>query len=86
MSSFQSFLRERGGFVHPKLKLFCEVDDDGDRGVFAQEDIPEGQQLVLVPLQCCLHMPTQLEWTGQQVFVAVTAPVCIQLLQLILQT
>ena len=69
MSSFLSFLRERGGFVHPKLKLFDEVDDNGDRGVFAQEDIQEGQQLVLVPLQCCLHMPTQLEWNGQQVLI-----------------
>lgn len=67
MSGFHAFLQERGGFVHPKLKLFDEVDDNGDRGVFAQEDIPEGQQLVLVPLKCCLHMPTRLEWTDQQV-------------------
>ena len=67
MSSFLSFLRERGGFVDRKLMLLREVDDGGDRGVFAQEDIPEGQQLVLVPLPCCLHMPTQPEWNGQQV-------------------
>ena len=67
MSSFLTFLRDRGAFVHPKLKLFCETDDNGDRGVIVNEDIPEGQQLMLIPLQCCLHMPTREEWARQQV-------------------
>ena len=48
--------------MHPKLKLFSEIDDNGDRGVVAQADVEEGQQLMLIPLSCCLHMPSQQEW------------------------
>ena len=53
--------------MNPKLKPFIEVDDNGDRGIVADADIEEGQQLMLIPLSCCLHMPTQQEWTASQV-------------------
>lgn len=53
--------------MNPKLKAFTEVDDNGDRGIVAEEDIEEGQQLVLIPLSCCLHMPTPQEQAASQV-------------------
>ena len=67
MSGFASWLGGQGGYLNTKLKPFIEVDDNGDRGVVAQEDIEEGQQLMLIPLSCCLHMPTQQEWSTSQV-------------------
>ena len=67
MSGFTSWLTGLGGYINPKLKLFTEVDDNGDRGVVAAADIEEGQQLMLIPLSCCLHMPTQQEWEASQV-------------------
>ncbi len=67
MSGFASWLTGQGGCLHPKLKPFIEVDDNGDRGVVAEDDIEEGQQLMLIPLSCCLHMPTQQAWNTSQV-------------------
>lgn len=65
--SFSSWLGGQGGYLNPKLKAFIEVDDNGDRGIVAEEDIEEGQQLMLIPLSCCLHMPTQQEQATSQV-------------------
>lgn len=62
MSGFTSWLTGLGGYINPNLKLFADIDDNGDRGVVAQEDIAEGQQLMLIPKSCCLHMPTTEEW------------------------
>lgn len=67
MSEFASWLGGQGGYLNPKLKAFIKVDDNGDRGVVAAEDIEEGQQLMLIPLSCCLHMPTQQEQAASQV-------------------
>jgi hypothetical protein len=67
MSGFASWLGGQGGYLNPKLKPFIEVDDNGDRGVVAEEDIEEGQQLMLIPMSCCLHMPTQQEYSLSQV-------------------
>ena len=67
MSGFASWLGGQGGYLNPKLEAFIEVDDNGDRGIIAKEDIEEGQQLMLIPLACCLHMPTQQEWAASQV-------------------
>jgi len=67
MSGFASWLGGQGGYLNPKLKPFIEVDDNGDRGVVAEEDIEEGQQLMLIPTSCCLHMPTQQEYSLSQV-------------------
>ena len=67
MSRFASWLGGQGGYLNPQLKAFTEVDDNGDRGVVAEEDIEEGQQLMLIPLSCCLHMPTQQEQAASQV-------------------
>ncbi|KAL3141212.1 hypothetical protein ABBQ38_003551 [Trebouxia sp. C0009 RCD-2024] len=66
MSGFASWLGGQGGYLNPKLKAFTEVDDNGDRGIVAEEDIEEGQQLMLIPLSCCLHMPTQQEQAASQ--------------------
>ena len=65
--SFSSWLGGQGGYLNPKLKAFTEVDDNGDRGILAKEDIEEGQQLMLIPLSCCLHMPTQQDQATSQV-------------------
>ena len=70
MSGFTSWLTGHGGYVNPTLSLFTEVDDNGDRGVIAKEDIEEGQQLMLIPLSCCLHMPTEDEWQAAPVSAA----------------
>lgn len=67
MSGFASWLGGQGGYLNPRLKPFIEVDDNGDRGVVAEEDIEEGQQLMLIPMSCCLHMPTQQECSLSQV-------------------
>ena len=67
MSRFASWLGGQGGYLNPQLKAFTEVDDNGDRGVVAEEDIEKGQQLMLIPLSCCLHMPTQQEQAASQV-------------------
>ncbi len=67
MSGFASWLGGQGGYLNPRLKPFIEVDDNGDRGVVAEEDIEEGQQLMLIPMSCCLHMPTQQECSLFQV-------------------
>ncbi|DBB01093.1 hypothetical protein WJX77_011966 [Trebouxia sp. C0004] len=66
MSGFASWLGGQGGYLNLKLKPFIEVDDSGDRGVVAEEDIEEGQQLMLIPMSCCLHMPTQQEYSLSQ--------------------
>lgn len=67
MSGFASWLSGQGGYLNPKLKPFIEVDDNGDRGVIVEDDIEEGQQLMLIPMSCCLHMPTQQEFTTSEV-------------------
>lgn len=60
--------------MNSKLKAFIEVDDNGDRGIVAEEDIEEGQQLVLIPLSCCLHMPTPQEQAISQVCYCFSTP------------
>ncbi len=57
-----AWLRERGGYVSPKLELFKSLDDSGDRTVWAKEALTEGEQLLLVPLEATLRMPTSEEW------------------------
>ena len=57
-AAFLAWLKSAGGYVHPSLDLFCPLGADGDRGVVAREDIKEGEQLVLIPQACTLHVPS----------------------------
>jgi hypothetical protein len=52
---FAKWLRSRGGYLSPKLNLFENLTN-GDRGVWACEDIKEGEQLLLVPSDATLHL------------------------------
>ena len=52
-----AWLRQRGGFIHASVDLFHEMPG-GDRSVVALEDLEEGEQLMLVPVECALHVPT----------------------------
>ncbi len=52
-----AWLRQRGGLVHESVDLFHAMPG-GDRSVVALADIEEGEQLMLVPLECALHVPT----------------------------
>lgn len=55
MAAFVEWLKEKGGYVNSKLDLFQETGS-GDRGVFAEQDIAEGEQLILVPVPSTLHL------------------------------
>ncbi|GIL89513.1 hypothetical protein Vretimale_1923 [Volvox reticuliferus] len=58
---FLTWLINRGGQVHPKLDLFYTLPS-GDRGVVARSDIPEGQLLLLLPIDCAIYIPTKEEF------------------------
>ena len=68
--AFRDWLQQQGGYANPKVSLFHELPS-GDRGVYATADIKEGEQLLLVPVQCTLHLNvTDARWAvgaaGQQ--------------------
>lgn len=68
--AFRDWLQQQGGYANPKVSLFHELPS-GDRGVYATADIKEGEQLLLVPVQCTLHLDvTDARWAvgaaGQQ--------------------
>lgn len=50
-----AWLLENGGFVHPDLSLFSELEN-GDRGVRAKKAIAEGDQLLIVPKALCIYV------------------------------
>lgn len=54
-AAFVQWLRDKGGYVNPKIDLFHQLKS-GDRGVYAEQDIKEGEQLLLVPVQATLHL------------------------------
>jgi hypothetical protein len=54
-TAFKEWLRQQGGYVNPKISLFHELPS-GDRGVYATADIASGEQLLLVPVNCTLHL------------------------------
>lgn len=61
-SAFTDWLKQQGGYVNPKASLFHELPS-GDRGVYAAADIEEGEQLLLVPVSCTLHLDvTDARW------------------------
>lgn len=53
--AFKDWLKQQGGYVNPKVSLFHQLPS-GDRGVYATADINEGEQLLLVPVSCTLHL------------------------------
>jgi hypothetical protein len=55
-----------GAYFHPALSVFGDTERRG-RGVVSRETIKEGEQLMLIPLALCLHMPTDAEWAQHQV-------------------
>eukprot|EP00884_Botryococcus_braunii_P017662 jgi/Botrbrau1/457/Bobra.110_2s0102.1 len=57
---FLQWAKERGAYVHPSLDVFATSVRRG-RGVVATADIKEGEQLMLIPLCLCIHMPTKEE-------------------------
>lgn len=59
---FASWLRSHGGSIHPDLDFFHGLRGN-DRGVLARKAIKEGDTLIRVPLNICLHVPTPEEWT-----------------------
>ncbi|GLC35359.1 hypothetical protein PLESTB_000573100 [Pleodorina starrii] len=58
---FPTWLRSRGGKIHPELDLFHTLGS-GDRGVVARSDIAEGELLLLLPIDCAIYMPTEEEF------------------------
>lgn len=52
---FKEWLQQQGGYANPKVSLFHQLPS-GDRGVYAAADIQEGEQLLLVPVSCTLHL------------------------------
>ena len=54
---FVSWLTSHGGSLHPDLDFFHELPGS-DRGVVSRKAIKEGDTLIRVPLDICLHMPT----------------------------
>ena len=63
--AFFRWVDVNGAFMHPQLSLFHALAS-GDRGVVAQERINQGEELVSVPLDACIHMPTEEEWAQYQ--------------------
>jgi hypothetical protein len=53
--AFRDWLKQQGGYANPKVSLFHQLPS-GDRGVYATADIKEGEQLLLVPVSCTLHL------------------------------
>jgi hypothetical protein len=53
--AFRDWLKQQGGYTNPKVSLFHQLPS-GDRGVYATADIKEGEQLLLVPVSCTLHL------------------------------
>eukprot|EP01025_Chloroclados_australasicus_P007977 TRINITY_DN12725_c0_g1_i2.p2 TRINITY_DN12725_c0_g1~~TRINITY_DN12725_c0_g1_i2.p2 ORF type:complete len:302 (-),score=30.40 TRINITY_DN12725_c0_g1_i2:559-1422(-) len=55
----RSWIYERGGYVHPDLKLDKSTQCPADRGVIATAEIPLGvvaeQPLILIPEECCIR-------------------------------
>ncbi|KAG1673647.1 hypothetical protein FOA52_013311 [Chlamydomonas sp. UWO 241] len=59
-SAFLGWLRARGGFVHADVSLFSHLPED-DRGVVANANIAKGENLVIVPCNACLSLPSDGE-------------------------
>lgn len=59
MAAFVNWLKDRGGYVNPKINLFNKTGSSGDRGVYAEQDIAEGEQLLLVPVPSTLHLDVE---------------------------
>lgn len=62
---FASWLKSVGGSIHPDLDFFHELPGN-DRGVLARKAIKEGDTLIRVPLNICLHMPSVDQWTDMK--------------------
>lgn len=57
-AAFVQWLQNKGGYVNPKINLFHTLKS-GDRGVYAEQEIKEGEQLLLVPVQATLHLDVE---------------------------
>jgi hypothetical protein len=54
-AKFVEWIKTRGGYVSPKISLFHDTGS-GDRTVYANEALEEGEQLLLVAVQDTLHL------------------------------
>lgn len=67
---FDSWLRENGARISPKVKLTFDAKGDGSglRGVFATDDVHHRELLLQIPLRCTLaaHSATQNLHTGSE--------------------
>lgn len=54
---FSTWVENGAGHISPKLDLFNEMPT-GDRGVVASRNIAKGEQIMLLPLQRVLHLPS----------------------------
>lgn len=59
-TKFVEWLRSNGGYVAPSLDPFHELPT-GDRGIVAVGDIAEGDNLIILPTQATIHVPTAKE-------------------------
>lgn len=51
--------------MHPSIQLVQRLDSaskDSDRGVIATADIAKGEELMAVPIQCCIYLPDKAEY------------------------
>jgi hypothetical protein len=61
VTGLAAWIASRGGTVSDKLELFHQMES-GDRGVFATADIAEGEQLMIIPTDATIHLPSAEEF------------------------
>lgn len=66
LPEFLKWAEERGAYVHPALDVFGLSARRG-RGVMAKEAIKDGEQLMLIPIDLCIHSPTDKEMEAHEV-------------------
>lgn len=61
-ATFAAWVGSGAGHISTSLDLFNEMPT-GDRGVVATKNIAKGEQLMLLPLQRVLHLPSPEDFT-----------------------
>ena len=52
---FHDWVIARGGFVHSDINVFNDFPN-GSRGIAANVDFQEGEPLMLIPMDACMHV------------------------------
>ena len=62
--SFRNWVAANGAFIHPHVSFLHDLGSD--RGVVASRKIKADTQLVSVPLDMCIHLPTDAQWASHK--------------------